>query len=47
MKQDIIRSIAARLEMHADSLVEEYPSPSEGDFVTVLRSTSKFMNSFS
>lgn len=34
VKEDFIRSLAARLQMHSDSLVEEEPSPSE-DLETV------------
>ncbi len=31
VKQDFIRSLTARLQMHADSLVEDEPSPPEGN----------------
>lgn len=35
--QDIVRSLAARLEMHFDSLTEEEHGSPEGNFLTHVR----------
>lgn len=35
VKQDIVRSLAARLEMHWDSLVEEECGSPEGNFIII------------
>lgn len=42
MKEDIIRSFAARIEMHCDSLVEEEIGSPDGWFTSFIHYTSYY-----